>query len=118
MNAGNGSISGFNFSQTARNTNRIIHENSLYVGHKLTDNQFALGTHIGGLFIINKKGEIVAHVNESLGLQNETISNIYYNDEKSGLLWLTLANGISCVNISSPVRQFANESGLNGPFMA
>ena len=47
-------------------------------------------------------------------MQSETVSNLFFDTAKSDVLWITLTKGITSVNITSPVRMFAGESGLNG----
>ncbi len=114
LNTQTGKVSGFNFNANATRTNKILQDNSLYTGVKIDENHFAFGTHVDGVFIINKQGCIVTHLNEQLGLQSETVSNLFFDPSKSGVLWITLTNGISSANISSPIRKFSGESGLNG----
>ncbi len=114
-NAETGEVSGFDFNEDASSTNLILMESSVYTGERLNDSLFAFGTRTNGLFIINRAGSIVTHLNESHGLQNEIVTSLHYPDDQGGVLWLTLTNGISSVNISSPVKMFGTESGLNGP---
>ncbi|HNV82536.1 MAG TPA: SpoIIE family protein phosphatase [Tenuifilaceae bacterium] len=114
FNTKTGKVTGFNFNNTAATTNRILHENILYSGVQINDALFAFGTHADGVFVINKQGQIVTHLNESLGMQSETVSNLFFDTAKSDVLWITLTKGITSVNITSPVRMFAGESGLNG----
>jgi serine phosphatase RsbU (regulator of sigma subunit) len=109
-----GTVKPFNFNPAAVATNKVLHENSLYAGIQIDESNYAFATLVGGLFIINKNGQIATHLNEELGLQSETVSNLFYSPKRSGVLWLTLANGITSVNISSPIRHFAGVTGLNG----
>ena len=98
-----GNVAGFDFTDDAINTNNVLMENNLYAGVKIDDSLFAFGTQINGIFIVNKEGSIVTHLNEEFGLQNEIVTNLFWPGDDSGVLWLTLANGITSVNISSPV---------------
>ncbi|HCX99699.1 MAG TPA: hypothetical protein DG754_06120, partial [Bacteroidales bacterium] len=103
-----------NLSKTAQQTSNTLIENSVYAGVKIDSNRFAYGTQANGLFVINKKGEIETHINSELGLLSETISNLYYSQQSPSVLWLTLDNGIASVNLSSPVKRFGTQAGLNG----
>ena len=114
FNTETGKVTGFNFNTTAATTNKILHDNILYSGVQINDSFFAFGTHVDGVFVINKQGYIVNHLNESLGMQSETVSNLFFDASKSDVLWITLTKGITSVNITSPVRMFAGESGLSG----
>jgi serine phosphatase RsbU (regulator of sigma subunit) len=113
-NVNSGSVSSFATNAISANTNRILLEGSVYCAVKINDEQLAFGTLIDGLYVINKKGEILLHLNEKNGLQNQTVSALFFSPDNFGVLWLTLANGISSVNINSTVRYFAGESGLLG----
>jgi serine phosphatase RsbU (regulator of sigma subunit) len=113
-----GSVSKFNVSQNAQRTSKLIMSNALYAGARIDDNHFAFGTNNDGLFVMNKKGEIVLHVNEDVGLINKIVTNLYFNQQNPNVLWLTLTNGIASINLSSPVRQFSMSSGLNGAIYA
>lgn len=114
LNTQTGVVSDFNFTQNALATNKILLENNIYAGTTISETQFAYGTRFNGVYIINKQGAIINHISPQQGLKSEIISNLYYNQESPGLLWITTADGISSANISSPVRVFSAESGLNG----
>lgn len=109
-----GKVSPFSFNKNAISTNQMLLNSSVYAGVKIDCNTFAYGTIVNGLIVFDKSGKIKLHLDEETGLQDEIITNLYMPLDGSGVLWLTTSNGISSVNISSPVRQFANESGLNG----
>ncbi|MBL4656898.1 MAG: SpoIIE family protein phosphatase [Flavobacteriales bacterium] len=51
-------------------------------------------------------------LNKSTGLQDGTVYSQYMDD--NGLLWLALANGVSKIEINSPVTIFDDHSGLEG----
>ncbi|MFO7862802.1 MAG: SpoIIE family protein phosphatase [Salinivirgaceae bacterium] len=104
----------FKFNNVAEETNRRLKDAWIYAGTKVDDNHFAYGTYSNGLYIINKTGEIKVHLNEDNGLQHNLVTNLYFPENESGVLWLTLNNGISSVNINSPIRRFSKESGLEG----
>ncbi|MBC7536288.1 MAG: GAF domain-containing protein, partial [Ferruginibacter sp.] len=64
-----------------------------------------------GLVIIDSKGNLLQNINRNTGLQNESIYANYL--DKKGALWLALDNGISRIEINSPVTQFTLQSGIN-----
>ncbi len=116
-NVNSGAVSSFGANSIAARTNNILIERSVYCATMINDELIALGTLIDGLYIIDKKGDILLHLTEKNGLQNQTVSALLIPPDNSGMLWLTLANGISSVNISSTVRSFAGESGLIGALL-
>lgn len=109
-----GTTSKINLSKTAQQTSNTLRENGVYAGVKIDNNRFAYGTQANGLFVINKKGEIETHINPELGLHSRTVINLNYSEQNPGVLWLALDNGIASVNITSPVKRFGTQAGLNG----
>ncbi len=103
----------FSHTAQAQKTNEKLQSKSLYTATKVGENRFAFGTLDDGLFIINKSGETETHLNKELGLKDQTITDLYYSSH-SGMLWLTFTNGMSAVNVKSPIRRFGTESGLEG----
>jgi hypothetical protein len=84
---------------------------TLYKGIVLDDSTYALSTTGKGLVIINSNGKMQQVINRGVGLQDESVYSIYYDNR--GLLWLTLDNGISSVETNSPLTQFTNQSGIS-----
>ncbi|MCH8318831.1 MAG: hypothetical protein IIA88_10125, partial [Bacteroidetes bacterium] len=76
------------------------------------DNNYSIGTIGGGSIIINSKGEIIQLLNRNSDLQNETIWFQYLDRQKN--LWLALDNGVSKVEISSPLTFVNTNAGLEG----
>ena len=81
--------------------NKTIKENNLYSALKLSNGRLAFGSVGNGTYITNQNGEIIKHINRHKGLQNNTILNLY--EDRSNNLWLGLDNGISYLEISSPM---------------
>ncbi|MDQ2178683.1 triple tyrosine motif-containing protein [Marinifilum sp. D714] len=84
--------------------NKSFAKEQIYSGLALRDNHFVFGTVRNGLYILNKRGQIIQHVNTDLGLLNNTILSLFQDSEKN--LWLGLDNGINLLEISSPVTTF------------
>ncbi|HIO73054.1 MAG TPA: hypothetical protein EYN38_08140 [Flavobacteriales bacterium] len=87
-------------------------ENLIYNGIQLGDSTFSVGTLGDGLVVLDKGGKLQQVLNKSTGLQDGTIYSQYMDDQ--GMMWLALANGISKVEINSPMTIFNDESGLAG----
>jgi ligand-binding sensor domain-containing protein/DNA-binding CsgD family transcriptional regulator len=66
---------------------------------RLNYQYFAIGTVRNGLYIIDKSGNIVQHLNIKNGLQNNTIIDMH--PDQKGNLWLSLDYGFSCVFLNS-----------------
>jgi signal transduction histidine kinase len=99
-------------SAKARRLNNYFIENSFYHGIELSDNLFALGTISGNILIIDNKWNVIDIINEeSIGTKS-SIHFIHYQRNHS--LWLALANGISQVEVMSPLRYWNEDKGLIG----
>jgi ligand-binding sensor domain-containing protein/DNA-binding CsgD family transcriptional regulator len=75
--------------------------NNLFSAIKLSDGNFAFGSVRSGIFISDRQGEVLQHLNRYKGLQNNTILSLFEDSRKN--LWLGLDNGIDYIEISSPL---------------
>lgn len=78
----------------------------------LRNGQVAIGTQLGGLIILNSKGEPVLTLDKTNGLNNNTIISLF--EDLSGNLWLGHNNGLTLVQLSLPFRKINQYSGLTG----
>ncbi len=83
----------------------------VYKGLRLENGNYVLSTTGKGLVIINSDGKLVNVINRNVGLQDESVYGIY--QDRKGILWLALDNGISRVEIASPFSQFTLQSGIS-----
>ncbi|MCF6183960.1 MAG: hypothetical protein L3J56_04920, partial [Bacteroidales bacterium] len=94
-------------------TNNFLRKNQLYTGAvALGNNKFAIGTLRNGVIIINQYGKIINIINESKGLQNNTIHALYKDFQNE--LWVCTADGISKIDINSPYELFDKNDGIKG----
>ncbi len=92
----------------------FFRDNQLYHGIPLSGREprFALATTQGGVVIINQKGEVKQHLNKSLGLADDKIHYLF--EDRAGALWLSLNNGLSRVELTTPFRIFDQRLGIEG----
>lgn len=100
------------FETINSNTNNAFIKTPIYSGIKIDDNHFGYATNGGGLFVINKKGEIITHLDKTSGIQNDKIISVFLPNDSSGVIWLSLELGITNVNLNSKVRRFTSQPGL------
>jgi ligand-binding sensor domain-containing protein len=81
-------------------------------GVKISEDLFAIGTLIGGIYIINSQGEVLNQINKETGLNNNTVLSFCL--DLSGNLWVGLDNGIDLIRINSPVYYHTDFSGEIG----
>jgi serine phosphatase RsbU (regulator of sigma subunit)/ligand-binding sensor domain-containing protein len=91
-------------------------ENKVYNGIKLNEKNYSIGTRTGGAVIIDSSGSFIGAINKKNGLQDEAINYQFLDYGKN--LWLATNNGISKVDINSPITTFNDQTGLEGRVLA
>lgn len=101
----------YEISNTGRLVKRDFFEGmSLLSVIKIDDDLISLGTNSNGIIVMDQKFNIVYSIGLEKGLIDAGIKVQFIDNEKN--LWLGTNNGISKVEINSPVLKFAKESGL------
>lgn len=78
----------------------------------LRDGTVAVGTVMSGLFFLSEEGRILQQLTDDVGLQDNFILSGFQDEQ--GILWLALSKGISRADISAPLSQWNESSGLTG----
>lgn len=78
----------------------------------INDKYIAIGTVLKGLVLIDYKGKAVKYMNESNGLQNNTVLNILFDEDEN--IWLGLDNGISYIELNSPLTNLYSAQNSYG----
>jgi signal transduction histidine kinase/DNA-binding response OmpR family regulator len=82
-------------------------------GIRLSSVDFALATLHGGVFIVDRHGELKSVFDKSSGLQDNTVWYIF--EDFQGNLWLALNNGITKIEYNSPISIYNDKySSLSG----
>jgi two-component sensor histidine kinase len=92
-----------------------IKKHQLYHGSILPDGSIILATLQGGVMHMGRDGSLKRIINKKVGLQDDTVYYTYV--DQSGALWVCLNNGISRIDILSPLRWFDERMGLEGMVM-
>lgn len=79
---------------------------------KMSSGAIAFGTFTGGAVIVGPDFKLMCYVDKSTGLQDEGVINLF--EDKDQILWLALRNGTSRVEITTPINQWDESSGLFG----
>ncbi|HLX90511.1 MAG TPA: two-component regulator propeller domain-containing protein, partial [Puia sp.] len=82
----------------------------LYKGIRLNNGNYILSSTGKGLIIIDPQGNLIEKIDRNIGLQDESVYTAYFDSR--GILWLGLDNGVSRVDINSPLTQFGLQSGI------
>ena len=89
-----------------------LKNSSVYCGSALPDGTYAIGTLQKGLLILDKKGVVKSFFNKANGLGSDQVYN--FSLDQQGALWVTLNNGITRIEIQTPISHFMENSGLDG----
>jgi len=90
--------------------------NSIFSAKKLANGGYALGTISNGIYLLDNIGRIKYHINQNTGLSNNTILSIVEDYDNN--LWLGLDNGINCINLQSPIKNYKDDEGYLGTVYA
>ena len=103
---------GLEFIPFKTEASEFLQENNIYLpGVKLPDNSFVFNTSKNGVVFIDKTGKIIRKINMTTGIPDDGVIYTLYSNDK---LWLALQNGISVIDIPSPVAFLNQTSGLKG----
>jgi len=73
----------------------------------LDDHNIAIGTQMGGLYIINKTGQVIENLTRNEGLQNNTILGLFVDKDHN--LWMGLDDGIDFNAYNSAIKHIYPE---------
>ncbi len=91
---------------------QLLKKSHILCGVRLSQNYFAFGTVNAGLVIVDKKGDIVQHIDKTKGLSSWTVQGVF--EDSFNNLWLTLDNGIAHLEIFSPLTKIGENNGVLG----
>jgi serine phosphatase RsbU (regulator of sigma subunit) len=90
----------------------ILERINIFKVTKITGDRIAFGTWGNGVILLDTTWNLISVIDINSGLQDQVIQGQYV--DKSGNLWLALSNGISRVEINSPVTYFNERNGILG----
>ncbi|OOG70481.1 ATP-binding protein [Algoriphagus sp. A40] len=97
---------GKNFNPFETEFDSLFNDRSLYKGIKLSDNTYALGILDHGVFIMDQGGKIISKFSTKNGLIDDSIYSLFLDE--AGTLWVGTNNGLSKIEISSPLTRFVS----------
>lgn len=92
--------------------NSILKHEILVTAKFANKNTLVIGSGLQGIYIVNLKDGSYKNLNRQNALKNNAILSIGLDKEND--LWLGLDNGISHIEINSPVKVFSDNSGILG----
>jgi AraC family chitin signaling transcriptional activator len=82
--------------------------NSVYSSCLLSDGCYVIGTVSNGIFILTAEGRLKYHISQNKGLSNNTALSLFEDADKN--LWVGLDNGVNCINLNSPIKNFVDDT--------
>ena len=89
---------------------------TVYSAIRLNDGSYALGTISNGLVLLDAGGALLNHIDQIKGLRNNTILSLM--EDRDNNIWLGLDNGVSYVNLKSPIKVYRDNKGVVGSIYA
>ncbi|WP_438480276.1 ATP-binding protein [Oleiharenicola lentus] len=86
-----------------------LSQTKMFSGARLRDGSYALGTLMGGLFIISPDGKSFDHYTAADGLTHDTVIGVF--EDREGGVWATTQNGINRLDRSLGVTVFDSNNG-------
>ncbi|GGH16813.1 ligand-binding sensor domain-containing protein [Pedobacter zeae] len=85
--------------------NQVFLNERIYFATQIGPNLYGVATTSGGVYIMNKQGNLVQKYNYKEGLQNNNVRGILLDKDKN--MWLALDDGIAYVAINSAVKSIS-----------
>lgn len=105
-----------NLTRFETNVDTEIQQSNIYSSQLLSNESIALGSISNGIFILNKEGQLNYHITQNNGLSNNTALSLHEDLDKN--LWIGLDNGIDCINLQSPIKNYVDKTGTLGTVYA
>ncbi len=96
--------------QPVNDLGKLIPNAQIWRGTALRDGHYALGSLGHGIYVVDAQGRLCMNINMQHGLGANTTSDLFYSS--SGQLWVSHNNGLSLIDLSSPLTYFDLNHGL------
>lgn len=106
LNLSTGNVSNFEVDFKSQIENKDV-----YFCTKINDTSYIITTLIDGVFIFNKRGKLLEHINHKTGLLSNSVYYAYVDEYKN--IWLGTGKGITLINYNSPIRYIDTRLNLN-----
>ncbi len=103
---------GYSIEKVNSEASQLLKEKQIFSSQKVDSNLYAYGTIQDGLYIFSREGRTIQHLNKDRGLLNNTVLNIF--QDQNDQIWLALDNGINYVELFSPFTFINAGMGIEG----
>jgi AraC-like DNA-binding protein len=91
--------------------NTDLSKYDLYCAARIREDLYAFGFSGGGVVLINGTGRIISRFTKKSGITDNIIWSLFCDRYQN--LWIASDNGLSYVELNSPVSRFSEANGLN-----
>lgn len=78
----------------------------------IDDTHYAFGTILNGVYITDRAGNIIQHINKPKGLPNNTVLSLHYS--RRGRLWVGMDFGLAAIHLRSDLSYVLDQRGQFG----
>ena len=104
------------FRPWATEADAAIRKGQLYNAAWLADGRLAAGTLRGGLFLLDAQGHLLRTLTHASGLTTNMMLAQF--QDREGGLWIAAGNGITRIDVGSPLTHYGERGGLPGGVLA
>ncbi len=97
------SLSKTGISKLQNPNNQLFENERIYAATAVNNEWIALATNNNGVYITDRKGNIIQSFSRTEGLQNNNVLSIFLDNQSN--LWLGLDNGIDFIAYNSSIKQ-------------
>lgn len=94
-------------------SNKELQDAEFNSGLVLKNGNFVITTNKKGVFVLNKKLEIIEKFNSKNGLNDDNVKSVY--EDFNGNLWFPLYYGISYLETNSSLYKYTKSNNIKGP---
>lgn len=96
--------------------NEQLKKETIITAKSINDATLVIGTALQGVYFVDTKSGKITNINRKNALNNNSVLSISSDNENN--VWLGLDNGISHIEINSPISIFTDNTGLLGSVYA
>lgn len=96
------------FTQLASSIENKYVNQAIYI----MNDKIGIATQLDGVYLYDLQSKEIEHISKSMGLLSNACLHLFLDFQ--GNLWIGMQNGISLVNINSPMRILGEEIGIEG----
>ncbi|MDX1462414.1 MAG: LuxR family transcriptional regulator [Marinirhabdus sp.] len=85
---------------------------SVYTSLLAQNRNLILGTIANGIYILSPQGDIINHIYQVNGLNDNTALSLFQDANRN--IWIGLDNGVDCVNLNTPFSNYTDRNGRIG----